>query len=126
MHSDMLARIRTLLRKDGWLIAVLIGSVAICLLLQGTPTTSTATEETRLAQILSAMEGAGSVEVALHYTVEDGASVACAAVVVADGAGDVAVRLRLTRAVTTLLGIDGNRVEVFQRKGGSSHGQLDP
>lgn len=126
MRSDMLARIRTLWRRDGWLIAVLIGSVAICLLLQGNSAPSTASEESRLAQILSAMDGAGSVEVALHYTAEDGASVACAAVVVADGAGDVAVRLRLTRAVTTLLGIDGSRVEVFQRKGGSSHGQLDP
>lgn len=126
MRSDMLARLCTLWRRDGWLIAVLIGSVAICLLLQGNSATTTASEESRLAQILSAMDGAGSVEVALHYTVEDGASVACAAVVVADGAGDVAVRLRLTRAVTTLLGIDGSRVEVFQRKGGSSHGQLDP
>lgn len=126
MRSDMLARIRMLWRRDGWLIAVLIGSVAICLLLQGNSATTTASEESRLAQILSAMDGAGSVEVALHYTVEDGASVACAAVVVADGAGDMAVRLRLTRAVTTLLGIDGSRVEVFQRKGGSSHGQLDP
>ena len=101
--------------------------MALCLALGGRENASgTTPEEARLSQVLSAIEGAGNVEVAIYYEEIDGASVPCGAVVVADGAGDVTVRLRLTRAVTTLLGISAGRVEVFQREGGSAHGRMDP
>ena len=42
------------------------------------------------------------------------------AVVVASGAEDIAVRLRLQEAVTTLLGLDSSRVAVYPRKGGNT------
>ena len=42
------------------------------------------------------------------------------AVVVASGAEDIAVRLRLQEAVTTLLGLDSCRVAVYPRKGGNA------
>ena len=44
----------------------------------------------------------------------------CGAVVVASGAEDIAVRLRLQEAVTTLLGLDSSRVAVYPRKGGNA------
>ena len=41
----------------------------------------------------------------------------CGAVVVAEGADDVAVKLRLASAVTTLLGIHQDRVAIYEREG---------
>lgn len=65
--------------------------------------------------MLSSLEGAGRVEVALYFA-QDGVT-PCSAVVVADGADDMAVQLRLTRAVTTLLQVDAASVGVFKRGG---------
>lgn len=120
-------QIRQFLRRDGWLLAALGTAVLLCLALGATEGgAAPSQQESRLAQVLSAMEGAGRVEVAIYYEGSAEEAVPCGAVIVADGAGDVGVQLRLTRAVTTLLGMDASRVEVFQREGGSSHGQLDP
>lgn len=120
-------QIRQFLRREGWLIAALGMAVLLCLTLSAVEGGAVPTQqESRLAQVLSAMEGAGRVEVALYYEGAADEAVPCGAVIVADGAGDVGVQLRLTRAVTTLLGMDASRVEVFQREGGSSHGQLAP
>lgn len=100
------------LKKDGWILAALLFCVALCLLL-GTQSSGDATGEGRIRQVLSAIDGAGSVDVAVYYE----ESVPCGAVIVADGAGDVAVQLRLISAVTTLLGIDQGRVAVYEREG---------
>ena len=75
-------------------------------------------EEQRIAEVLSAMAGAGKVEVALFYggeadalgTRTDGPT---GAVVVAEGADDLSVRLSLIRAVRTLLGLPESAVDVF-------------
>ena len=105
-------RLQSYLKKDGWIIAALIFCVALCLML-GTSTDDSSSEESRISRVLSAIEGAGTVEVAVYY--ED--AVPCGAVVVADGAGNVAVQLRLLSAVTTLLGINQNRVSIYEREG---------
>ena len=106
-------RIREYLRKDGWLLAALGVCVLLCLLLgRESPA---ATEEERISSVLSSMAGAGAVEVAVYYE----ESVPCGAVVVAQGAGDIAVQLRLTSAVSALLGIEPGRVAVYQREGGT-------
>ena len=100
------------LKKDGWILAALIFCVALCLVL-GIQGESVSTEEDRISRVLSAIDGAGTVEVAIHYE----ESIPCSAVVVAQGAGDVAVQLRLASAVTTLLGIDQSRVAIYEREG---------
>lgn len=100
------------LKKDGWILAALLFCVALCLML-GTQSSSDAAGEGRIRQVLSAIDGAGTVDVAVYY--ED--SIPCGAVIVADGAGDVAVQLRLVSAVTKLLGIDQGRVAVYEREG---------
>lgn len=105
-------QLQAYLKKDGWIIAALLFCVALCLML-GTSTDDSSSEESRISRVLSAIEGAGIVEVAVYY--ED--AVPCGAVVVADGAGDVAVQLRLLSAVTTLLGINQNRVSIYEREG---------
>lgn len=111
----MIQRLRDYLRRDGWLVAALLLVVALCLSLgasEGSRAAQTA-DEARLSRILSAMVGAGTVDVAIYY--DDAAP--CGAVVVADGARDAAVRIRLTGAVTTLLGLDASRVAVYEREG---------
>ena len=100
------------LRKDGWILAALMVCAMLCLLL-GTQSETDATEESRISRVLSAIQGAGDVKVAVYY--KD--AVPCGAVVVAQGAQDVAVQLRLASAVTTLLGIDQNRVAIYPKEG---------
>lgn len=100
------------LKKDGWILAALLFCVAMCLML-GLQSEAASTEESRISRVLSAIDGAGTVEVAVYY--ED--ALPCSAVVVADGAGDVAVQLRLVSAVTTLLGIQQDRVAIYEREG---------
>lgn len=80
-------------------------------------------EEKRMAEVLSAIEGAGQVEVALFYAGEkDGlygtASQPTGALVVAEGADEMGVRLQLIRAVRTLLGLPENAVDVFVMEDG--------
>ena len=110
----MTDKLRDYLRRDGWLVAVLAFVVTLCLALGATDTKAAqTTDEARLSRVLSAMAGAGTVDVAVYY--DD--AIPCGAVVVADGAGDAAVRIRLAGAVSTLLGLDASRVAVYQREG---------
>ena len=106
-------------RRDLWLFVALGVAAALCLLLgfSGSAVSLQSDQEARLARVLSAMEGAGRVEVAVFYGAEDAAP--CGAVVVAEGADSVAVRLQLTRAVCTLLGLEAEQVDIFKLGGGS-------
>ena len=80
--------------------------------------------ETRLAAVLSRMEGAGQGEVVIHYaqTVSTSAwpqesaqetGEPVGVVVVAEGADNLRVRLELAQAVQTLLRLEAESVEVF-------------
>ncbi len=105
-------RLSAYLKKDGWILAALLFCAALCLLL-GSREAISDSEEGRLSRVLSAISGAGDVEVAFHYD----QSVPCSAVIVAEGADDISVRLKLVSAVTTLLGIGQDRVAVYEREG---------
>lgn len=107
-----MSKLQAYLKKDGWIIAALLFCVALCLMM-GANTDESSGEESRISRVLSAIQGAGTVEVAVYY--ED--TVPCGAVVVADGAGDIAVQLRLLSAVTTLLGVSQERVAIYEREG---------
>jgi len=69
--------------------------------------------EARIAQTLSAMEGAGEVNVVIRTQAGVNGEVACSAVAVAQGADDLRVRLSLEQAVRTLMGIEADRVEIL-------------
>ena len=87
--------------------------------------------EDRLSRVLSSMEGVGRVEVVIYYSQPaartgswlDGTSQAqsegepIGVVVVAEGAGDLQVRLELARAVQTLLRLSADAVEIFKMGG---------
>lgn len=69
-------------------------------------------EESRLASILEGLEGVGRVETMI--TREDDTIVGI--LVIAEGAEDIAVRLRLLSAVTTAMGVDKQIVNVYTMK----------
>lgn len=114
-------------RSIEW-IALLIGVAMLVMLLAPTDTEQEAsgasTElEKRMERVLSAIEGAGRVHVLVRedeqveavFQSEDGARGDGAGVlVVAEGAGNLRVRLELIRAVQALLNIDAARIEVLE------------
>lgn len=110
-----LSDVREHFRRNGWLLAALGICVAACLML-GAAGNSQQSEDERLGDVLSAMAGAGQVRLSVRY---DAQSVPCGALVLAEGAHDVGVRLRLTSAVSTLLSLDPSSVAVYSLEGGA-------
>ena len=68
-------------------------------------------EETRLASILSEIEGAGQVSAMITKSGEEVVGV----IVIASGAKDITVRLRLVDATATALGVNKNIVSVYSK-----------
>ena len=102
--------------KTGLWLAAALALAALCLLLSSDGTQTASQEERRIAEVLSVIEGAGKVEVVLYHNRQNafGSETSpTGAVVVAQGADDVGVRLQLIRAVRTLLGLPESAVDVF-------------
>lgn len=104
-----------------WLVAAVAALVMLALAGGNGAQSGASSEERRIAEVLGAVAGAGKVEVALFYGGGQESAMGAAksakptgAVVVAQGAGDMAVRLRLIRAVRTLLGLPETAVDVFE------------
>ncbi|MBE5802341.1 MAG: hypothetical protein E7319_08650 [Clostridiales bacterium] len=111
MNLKQLVANKTLL----W-VAVALAALMAALMLGGGTSSMENREEKRIAEVLSCMAGAGKVEVALFYaTSGDGGNAALptGAVVVAEGAEALDVRLSLIRAVRTLLSLPESAVDVF-------------
>ena len=75
-------------------------------------------EEARISRTLQSIAGAGETRLTVYYAqaaslTGGGGKTPVGAVVVARGAGDLTVRLRLQRAAETLLGLKADQVEVF-------------
>ncbi len=75
-------------------------------------------EEQRYSATLSRIAGAGEVRISIAYAQSassfgSGNRQPIGAVIVAQGAGSVAVRLELLRAAEALLGLNAQEVEVF-------------
>lgn len=87
---------------------------AAILLLQFQPSAQdTQTElESRLSSILRQIEGVGNVRVMIVQREDEDAQ---GVLVVADGADDAGVCLRIQYAVTTLLGVESSEIEVMKR-----------
>ena len=79
----------------------------------GAPETSMDSDESRLAGILEGLEGVGRVETMI--TRGEGDEVV-GIIVIAEGAEDIATRLRLLSAVTTAMGVDKQIVNVYTMK----------
>ena len=104
------------LQRNVALLIALGACVLLCLLMNLIAPSAEATPEDAISRVLSAMAGAGHTEVAVYRNAQD---VPCGAVVIADGAQDISVRLWLTDAVATLLGLDASAVVVYPSQGGT-------
>lgn len=79
----------------------------------GAPETSMDSNESRLAGILEGLEGVGRVETMITRGEDDEV---VGIIVIAEGAEDIATRLRLLSAVTTAMGVDKQIVNVYTMK----------
>ncbi len=79
----------------------------------GAPETSMDSDESRLAGILEGLEGVGRVETMITRGGDDEV---VGIIVIAEGAEDIATRLRLLSAVTTAMGVDKQIVNVYTMK----------
>lgn len=116
---------KNLLEKlKGWKgsvwVLLLLACAAACLLLPGGVSSGPGMteEEQRISATLSQIAGAGRTRVSIYYARAASAfsgegQSPVGAVIVAEGAGDVGVRLRLLRAAETLLGLGPSEVDVF-------------
>lgn len=100
-------------------IIALIFIIAISLIIYSSVATSKQTEKTfqnedefRLASILSSIDGAGEVETMISKSSGEIVGV----LVIADGANNPLVRLRLLQAASSALGVDSDVVSVLSRK----------
>lgn len=79
----------------------------------GAPEASMDSDESRLAGILEGLEGVGRVETMITRGEDDEV---VGIIVIAEGAEDIATRLRLLSAVTTAMGVDKQIVNVYTMK----------
>jgi len=100
--------------------ALLICTLALLVFFPSAPqeTAGMTEEEARIAATLSQISGAGEARVSIYYAETAGTfgkeeKKPMGAVIVARGAGQMEVKLRLLRAAETLLGLSASRVEVF-------------
>lgn len=120
--KQMLMRLRAAFTPQA---AMLLAAALLLLALGGSLADGGAQEdlESRVERTLSAMEGAGRVQVVIMtraqqadssaWGQEDGtAEVPCGAVAVAEGAGDPLVRIELEQALCALLGLPASAVSV--------------
>ena len=106
-------------RLPVWIAAV-AAAVLLALTMVQPQGSSASQQEKRIAEVLSAIAGAGKVEVVLYYAPQETdvfASSASAsptgAVVVAQGADDPLVELQLRQALCALLGIPDHAVSIL-------------
>ena len=102
------------IRAARWLeLTIVVGLICILLVLAlGSGGESAASEEeARMQRILSKIDGAGRVSVMIAR--DDGGS-CTGVVVVASGAEDVAVMLRLQRAVQALTDLELSQIEIVR------------
>lgn len=117
---ELLSRLRAVLTPQAlWLLAamLMLGFGASHARQEGT-----ASLEKRISRTLSAMEGAGRVEVTIRereiqasggaFTSEKKEGVPCGAVAVAQGAGDPLVAMQLQGALCALLGLPPASVSI--------------
>ena len=127
---QVLDRMRAAFSLPGaWLIVI---ALLLVLAFAGMGQESGTSLEARIAKALSAMDGAGRVEVVIRVretpaTGQNGLfsgrgtgteAVPCGAVAVAEGADDPIVRMQLTQALCALLGLQASAVSVMSASEG--------
>ena len=107
--------------KNGHMLPLLVILLLVLgglMLLPGNSSSAAMTgEEMRISRTLSSIQGAGETSITLYYAASSyGSEQPVGAVIVSQGAADMAVRLRLIQAAQTLLGLESDAVAVFERE----------
>ena len=74
--------------------------------------TTSSSEEVKLAELLSQMQGVGAVDVMIYQT-EDGEK---SAVIVCDGANDLQVHINVREAAATALGTTQQSIKIYLKR----------
>ena len=118
--------------KNGEWILLLFAAGILLLYFSSGGAVQDNTAEGRLSSVLSGIEGAGKVEVFISYSEQQSSVYTFGSadsdnasgrqingvVVVASGAGDTTVRLKLAEAVRVALGVDAASVSVYKMGSG--------
>ena len=127
MQSELYKKLKEI-RNLPLIIAIVL--LAICLLCFSGKSTSTKTENThdelevRLAETLSAIEGAGEVQCMIYrgesngydYWRNSSSAEIEGVIIVAEGAKDISVMLKLKEAATKALCVDAEKVQVYKKQ----------
>lgn len=99
-------------RRAATLISVALAAVLLILSMERTeiPAVGAMSTEHRLRSVLSAVKGAGAVELLVN---ESDSGEVIGVCVLSEHADDIATAFRIRRAVQTTLGIDNSRIEVI-------------
>lgn len=116
---EKLVSLRRMIAQKPALLLVLALLLCGLVLLPRQGDSGMTSEEERLSRVLSCIEGAGQVRVTVYYqgresAFSSAAQQAVGAVAVAQGAGDINVRLNLTQALMRLLDLDAQSVLVLK------------
>ena len=119
MQNSSRGNFGEVLKKEPWILALLAVGILL-LIFPGSAKKSTAEDtatdmERRLRETLRQMDGVGEVQVLLAGG-EDRRGEFTGAVVVCDGAGRAAVRLRVVQAVAAFTGLGSDKIIVEIRK----------
>ena len=115
MINVLLDRLRGARRIELFAALAIMALLALLLLGRVSPDSGGKTElEARMERILSDIDGTGSVSVMIT---EDSGGQVTGALIVASALEDVQTCLNLQSAVSKLLGIDADRIEIIGRDG---------
>lgn len=88
--------------------------MALAIFSQASSSGASTDTERRLEKVLEKIIGAGEVQVMITQT-PDGETLGV--LVVAEGAGNISVKIEILRAVKTLLGVNADRIEIIEMRG---------
>ncbi len=115
-----------MIKNGEWILLLFAAGILLVYFSSGGAGASVSGDEARLAKVLSGIEGAGNVQVFISYNEPEGSVYAFSAdekntegsikgvVIIASGAGDAAVRLKLAEAARVALGVDASAVSVYK------------
>lgn len=109
-----LARLLKGARKLEIFIGIAIVAAALLAFSGASGSRQTTSIESRMERVLSAIDGAGRVSVLIN---DDSDGEVKGVLVVAEGAGDLVVRMRLMSAVKATLGTEASRIEIIEMEG---------
>lgn len=113
MFSKLTDALRGARRAELFVILAIAAILILALMKTGTYANQGSMEK-RLSDTLEKIHGAGNVQVMIN---EDSQGNPVGILIVAEGAGDISVRLEILQSVKTLMGVDADQIEITRMGG---------